>query len=155
MLDAYRRVRTDRPALRLKIVGCTPDLHDEGVDVVGYLDKSSPTGRAALLDLYARATCFCLLSQFDAFPNVLLEAGYMGVPVVSNNDGSRPEVVQDGVTGILVSRHDPDAVADAIDALVGDPVRAQTMGAAAQARVEKYYTWETVAGRILAEMGFL
>ncbi|HWN54063.1 MAG TPA: glycosyltransferase, partial [Methylomirabilota bacterium] len=59
-----------------------------------------------------------------------------------------PEVIEDGVTGVLVPPRDPAALADALEALLGDPARARAMGAAGRRAVAAYGI-ERVAGRFL------
>src|SRR5690606_11018025 len=85
----------------------------------------------------------------------------VGVPVVGTATGSIPEVVADGVTGLLVTsaqRADgpgsPTApetfeadLAAALTTVLDDPARAAAIGAAARARVEELFTWEAVADR--------
>jgi glycosyltransferase involved in cell wall biosynthesis len=136
------------------VVGCTPPLGAEpGLEVVGVLDRSDPAQDERLRSLYAEATCFAILSRFDAFPNVVLEAGVCGLPVVSTDEGSRSEAVVDGVTGILAARRDPRLVADALAALLGDPDRAATMGRAAAAGVAQRFTWPVVGRRVADALG--
>jgi len=53
-----------------------------------------------------------------------------------------PELVPDGVAGITVPPGDPNALADAMECLAGDPVTAAELGAKGRARVELYYTLE-------------
>ena len=150
LLEAFRLARRRVPTARLVIVGCTPRLEAEpGVEVVGVLDRSDPASDARLRRLYAEATCFALLSRFDAFPNVLLEAGVSGLPVVSTDTGSRAEAVVDGVTGRLVAGRDPGTVADALVSLLDDPGRAAAMGRAGAARVAELFTWPVVGRRVL------
>ena len=60
------------------------------------------------------------------------------MPVVATRVGALPEMVQDGVTGLLVA-HDDDALAAAIGALLDDPDRAAAMGRAGRTRVEEVY----------------
>jgi glycosyltransferase involved in cell wall biosynthesis len=154
LLEAFRLARARVPAARLVVVGCTPPLVDEpGVDVVGVLDRRDPAQDERLRTLYARATCFAILSPFDAFPNVVLEAGVCGLPVVSSDEGSRSEAVVDGVTGVLVARRDPRLVADALVGLLGDADRAAAMGRAAAARVAEHFTWPVVGRRVADALG--
>jgi glycosyltransferase involved in cell wall biosynthesis len=149
LLDAFRLVRAAVPTARLAVVGCRPRLEDEpGVDIVGPLDASDPDGKERLRRLYAEAACFSILSRFDAFPNVLLEAGLAGVPVVSTAEGSRPEAVLDGETGLLVAERDPEQIAAAMVSLFGDPDRNERMGRAATAWVRERFTWPAVADRV-------
>jgi glycosyltransferase involved in cell wall biosynthesis len=153
LLDAFRLARRRVPAARLVVVGCTPPLAGEpGVDVVGVLDRRDPAADERLRRLYASATCFSILSRFDAFPNVLLEAGLAGLPVVSTVGGSRSEAVVDGETGLLAER-DAAQVADALVALLGDAERARAMGRAAAARVAQRFTWPVVGRRVIDAMG--
>jgi glycosyltransferase involved in cell wall biosynthesis len=154
LLDAFRLARRCVPTARLVVVGCTPAIDDEpGVEVVGVLDRRDPAADARLRSLYAEATCFALLSRFDAFPNVLLEAGVAGLPVVSTDTGSRAEAVVDGVTGRLVAGRDPAAVADALVWMLADPDRAAALGRAAAAGVSARFTWPVVGRRVLDALG--
>jgi glycosyltransferase involved in cell wall biosynthesis len=154
LLDAFRLVRRRIPEARLVVVGCTPPIGAEaGVEIVGVLDRRDPAADERLRRLYAEAACFALLSRFDAFPNVVLEAGVAGLPVVSTDEGSRAEAVIDGVTGLLVSRREPRLVADALITLLGDPARATVMGRAAAVGVLQRFTWPEVGRRVADAVG--
>lgn len=98
---------------------------------------------------YAGADLFVLPSRRESFGLVLAEAMACGLPVVSTTVGAIPEVVEDGVTGLLVPPDDPRALADAINTLLSDPQRRKAMGIAGGERVEKYFTWDKVADRVL------
>jgi glycosyltransferase involved in cell wall biosynthesis len=65
-------------------------------------------------ELLAGADVFVHPSLEDAFPTVLLEAMAAGLPVVASNVGGIPEIVIDGVTGILVPPGDADAIVAAL-----------------------------------------
>jgi glycosyltransferase involved in cell wall biosynthesis len=67
-----------------------------------------------------------------------LEASTMGKPVVATAVGGIPTVVLDQMTGILVPPRDPTALAEAIQALLDDPVRAAAMGTAGRAHAATY-----------------
>jgi glycosyltransferase involved in cell wall biosynthesis len=83
---------------------------------------------------------FVLPSDSEALPTVLIEAGAAGLPVVASNVGGVPEIVEDGVTGILIPPQDPQALADAIKRLIDDPVLARGMGDEAYQRVREKFT---------------
>lgn len=157
LLDAFRRVRAAVPGARLVIVGCHPlNLDGEpGIEMLGPLDRSKPAEEARLLAAYATATCFCIAPAVDAFPNVLLEASAFGIPVVSTDEGSRSEIVLDGVTGRLVPPRDPARLAAALIQLLSDPELAAQQGNAAARRVRERFNWPAVARNILAHMGLL
>ncbi len=75
----------------------------------------------------------------EAASLTLLEAMASRRAVVVTNVGGNPEIVRDGVEGLLVPRGDADAVAAAVGGLLDDPDRAAAMGAAGRARVEERY----------------
>jgi colanic acid/amylovoran biosynthesis glycosyltransferase len=75
----------------------------------------------------------------DAPTNVLKEAMALGLPVVATRHGGIPELIEDGVSGILVPERDSAAIASAIERLVADPARWAEMGRAGRAAVEARY----------------
>ncbi len=94
---------------------------------------------AARLRDAAVVTLPCVVSDdgnVDALPTVLLEAMACARPVVSTRLSGIPEIVDDGVTGLLVPPRDVAALADAVAALLADPAGAAAMGAAGRARAE-------------------
>ena len=90
------------------------------------------------LPLLAAADVFVLASRHEGLSIALLEAMTAGLPVVVTTVGAAPSVVTEGREGVLVPSGDPDALADAIVALLADPARRQSMGAAAAARAEAF-----------------
>ena len=85
----------------------------------------------------------------ETFGIALVEAQACGVPVVASRFGGFPEVVQDGVTGLLVPPQDPAALAGALRAVLADPERRRQMGQAGQCWVREQFHWEQVAERVL------
>lgn len=154
VLDALRIVRRRVPDAELTVVGCTPDVHEEGVRVVGRLDPRDPATPGTLADLYGRARAFTIAPAFDAFPNVLLEAAARGSVLVSTDRGSRGEVVRDGVTGLLAPHGDPGALADRLVAVLTDDDLATRLSTNARELVVTRMTWPVVAGRVLSALGW-
>lgn len=76
-----------------------------------------------------------LPSLSEGLSNVVLEAMASGVPMVATAVGGTPEMVEDGVTGLLVPPRDASALAEAVSSLLADPSRGRTIGAAAKQRV--------------------
>lgn len=149
LLESFRHVRKKLPNAKLYIVGCSPETQDEGVEVVGALQRSIPEESQRLEDLYRSATCFCILPEFDPFPNVLLEAQITGTPVVSLDIGSRRDAIIPGETGILVSGKDPEPLAAALIEVIGTEKRARQMGEAGRKFIAENYTWPIVSGKLL------
>lgn len=94
----------------------------------------------------AAATLSVLPSHTEAMPMALLEAMAAGLPCVSTRVGGVAEVIEDGVSGLLVPTRQPERLADAIGTLLGDPDRAARMGAAAR-RATLAFAVERVAER--------
>jgi len=78
---------------------------------------------------------------------VNLEAMACETAVVASAVGGIPEVVEDGVTGLLVPPADPEALATAVNELVADPERARQMGVAGRRRAVEQFSWRAVAER--------
>jgi glycosyltransferase involved in cell wall biosynthesis len=95
--------------------------------------------------LYASADVVCLPSQREVLPMALLEAMAFGLPVIASNVGGIPDLVEDGVTGLLVSPNSPDQLSAAISRLARDPELRRTLGQAAIARVASIANPDTIA----------
>ena len=149
LVKAFEIVCRVLPNATLTIVGCTPTIQHPRIGLAGSLRKDVPAEYASLKSLFQKATCFCLLPEFDPFPNVLLEAQATGTPVVTLDRGSRREAVRDGVTGVLVQQAEPEAVARALISILQSPTQAEAMGANARMLVAERFTWPVVVGNIL------
>jgi glycosyltransferase involved in cell wall biosynthesis len=72
---------------------------------------------------------------------------YFGCPSVARRVGGIPEVVEENVSGLLVSSDQPDALAHAIENLIQDPKRRTAMGQAARERAVKHFSAEAIVPR--------
>jgi glycosyltransferase involved in cell wall biosynthesis len=90
----------------------------------------------AAMDVYVHP------ALMEGFGIAILEAMAMGKPVVASRVGGIPEVVRDGLTGLLVSPGNPEALALALVRLLQDPNSRQGMGRAGKQRVEEHFTLE-------------
>jgi glycosyltransferase involved in cell wall biosynthesis len=107
--------------------------------------------RSGLWAELAEAWVALLPSHTESFGLAIAEAQAAGVPVVSYRAGAVPEVVEDGVTGLLCPLGDTEALAQALGRLLGDPVLRASMGEAARDRARRF-TWEATATRMLEAM---
>ncbi|MGK5630489.1 glycosyltransferase family 4 protein [Streptomyces sp. URMC 123] len=81
---------------------------------------------------------------------VYLEASATGLPVVAGDSGGAPDAVLDGETGWVVPGGSPDAAAERIVALLGDPALRRRMGERGRAWVEERWRWDLLARRLEA-----
>lgn len=91
------------------------------------------------------ATLLVNPSYVESFGMALIEAMAAEVAVVATRTGGMVEVVDEGVTGLLVDRGDVPGLAKAIDQLLANPERRRAMGVAGRARATERYSWEAVS----------
>ena len=103
-----------------------------------------------LADWYRRASVFVMPSYYETFGISVIEAMAFGLPVIATNVGGLPEVVQDGVTGILVPPKNPEALADAIVRLLRDPDLRRRLGNAGRDRVLSEFRTDRIVEQTLS-----
>jgi glycogen synthase len=132
--DGPERPALEREAERLGVGG---RLH-----FVGFLAHDR------LPAVMSHADLLVLPSLYEELGTVLLEAMQAGLPIVASKTGGIPDVIEDGVNGMLVPPGDPEAIALAIDRLLANRDLARRLSEGAQ-EGGKDYDWEVLAGRIL------
>jgi len=90
-------------------------------------------------------------SPRETFPLVLLEAAACGRPAVATRSGGAEEIVADGETGLLVPVGNPQAMADAVTAVLSAPARAAAMGQAARRQAELQFDINRMVRQVEAE----
>lgn len=153
LLDAMGLLKRRGVGVTLTMIGDGPmrerlealvRSHDLG-DRVTFAGALAPERvRDALLESDAMA----LSSFMEGVPIVLMEAMACGLPVVATRVGGVPELVEDGVSGLLAPPGDAEAFAEAIERLVSCDLRA--MGRAGRARVERDYALDSQGERMAA-----
>ncbi len=93
-----------------------------------------------------KAWLLSLSSLSEGLPNVILEAMSCGLPVVATAVGGNPEVVTEGVTGLLVGPRDPERMAEAMEKIISDPSLRDSMGRKARETAIRKYSIETITG---------
>lgn len=141
LLRAFRKVR-DRTNSRLLIIG-DGVLKQELInltDTLGLRDDVTFSGfQQNPWKLMKRATVFCHAARYEGFPNVVLEAMTLGVPVVTTDCHAGPaEITGDGKYGILVPPEDPDSLAREIINVLLDGRLRDSLSALALRRADDY-----------------
>jgi glycosyltransferase involved in cell wall biosynthesis len=140
LIDALARARAALPDFVLLCAG-----RDDGYGAVlrARAEAAGLAGRIRYLGarddvpaLMAASDIGLLCSHEEGLPNAAIEALAAGLPMVATRVGGVPEVVVDGVTGVLVPPHDPAAFADALLALALDAPRRTAFARAGRARAQ-------------------
>jgi glycosyltransferase involved in cell wall biosynthesis len=96
-------------------------------------------------EYYKKGYLLVAPTKHEAFGLTIVEAMASGLPVIATAVTSVPELVKNGVTGILVPWNDAGALAEAIITLLDNPEMAKSMGQAGRERVEQMFTWDKAA----------
>jgi starch synthase len=160
------------PDVQLVLCAGAPDTPEIAAETAGAVEHlaSTRTGvvwiremlpRDELAQLLTHATVFVCPSVYEPLGIVNLEAMACETAVVASAVGGIPEVVADGLTGVLVPYHvvPPEefehGLADAVNALCADPARAAAMGRAGRERAVHEFGWDTIAHRTVELYGAL
>jgi glycosyltransferase involved in cell wall biosynthesis len=147
LLRALDPIRALVPGVRFALAG----KGDMAVPPAADLHRLGEVPQADLFALYVAADVVVVPSVWaEPLSRVLLEAMRLGRPVVATRVGGTPEAVEDGVTGLLVEKEDPDALAKAVAELLLDPARRARMGAAARERAARFFDEERLVEALLA-----
>lgn len=142
----------DVPGAHFVVVGDGPQQAE--------LEAAAPAGRVTFVGaqphervlMYLRAADVYVLSSFtEGLSHTLLESIAVGAPAVASAVGGNPEVITDGVEGLLVPPGDPTALAAAVRRILDDPALARQMEAAGLARSQSF-RWETEVAETLAAL---
>ncbi|MFC0504791.1 glycosyltransferase family 4 protein [Micromonospora costi] len=152
LVHAVPYLRQRHPGLRVVIAGDGPYRHeleeetrrlalDATVRFTGFLDTTQLPAMLGATD----ATV--VPSLYEPFGMVALEAAAAGAPLAVADTGGLAEIVEPGVTGVTFPHSDPDALAGAVDQLLGDEVFARRVARRARSMVGERYGWATIAAR--------
>ncbi|WP_291982193.1 glycosyltransferase [Luteitalea sp.] len=137
-LRAAARLAAAEPKLRLVLAGDGPDEQAlRGLaDALGLKDRVVFTGHLTdVRPLYRDLDVLALTSYTEGFPNVLLEALCMGVPVLATDVGGVREIITDAETGVLVNAGSTAQIYEGLRRLVGDRPWATLLARRGKARV--------------------
>ena len=92
-----------------------------------------------LCALYAQADMFVFPTRGDCMPLAVMEAMAAGLPVIATDVGALREEVEEGLSGLMVKPRDPNAIGEAVRALIADPARREQMGRAGRELAEQRF----------------
>lgn len=158
LLEAWPQVLATQPRAVLVIAGYG-DLRDElerravelglaaSVRFPGQLERAEAARAINGADVYVVPSIRDQRGNVDGLPNALLEGMAAARPIVASRVAGIPDVIDDGVHGLLTPERDPGAIAAAVSRLLADRALAGRLGAAARARVRDDLTWDKTAQR--------
>jgi alpha-maltose-1-phosphate synthase len=149
------------PAAQLVLCAGQADTAELQAEVTGLVEHLRATrsgviwipgmlAKPEVIQILSHATVFACPSEYEPLGIVNLEAMACGCAVVASAVGGIPEVVADGKTGLLVPPGDPEALATAINSLIGDPDRAAELGVRGRERAVAEFSWDQVAAQTAA-----
>jgi glycosyltransferase involved in cell wall biosynthesis len=160
VFEAARRLRDRIPSLRFAVIG--PD-EPRKADSLTVGDRAAAVAagvrflgeRDDVVRLYRGMDLYVLASHREGFPRSAMEAAAMELPIVATDIRGCRQVVDHGVTGLLVPRRDPGALAEAIAALGSDAQMRRSMGAAGRAKALDQFDQQRCIDLTLATYAYL
>ena len=157
LVEAMAIVHRSLPEARCVVVGGSQEGYEDYARTVerriaelGLKDVMELTGFVADPHAYwQHARVYCQPSHLDTLPVAILEAMAMALPVVASDIGGLRDLVEDGVTGLVVPSRDAEALAAALLRLLSNPDQAKQMGTAGRERTERDFTLDRMSDRVL------
>jgi colanic acid/amylovoran biosynthesis glycosyltransferase len=161
LFDALERLADDGCDFRCTIVGGGPleaalRRRAARAGLTGRVTLTGALTQADVIPHYARSSVFVLMAQPEwhwGIPNVIVEALASGNAVVTTRFGSVEELIEDGVTGLLVPPRDPAALSAAIRRLDEDPALRRRLADAGRAIVSREYDLDRAVDGYVARFG--
>lgn len=147
LLAAYKHLLSNKTdfSTRLVVVGDGPERGrlEAATDTFGLRERVTFTGQVTdVQPFYAAADVFVLPSHSEGSPNVLLEAMAANLPIVATDVGGVAEIVENNASALLVPANDPQAMAEAIERVLGDQDLARRLTTNSAALVASEFTPE-------------
>jgi len=157
LIIAFDKIIIENPDLKLVVVGIidyeykkyllslsNSNNAKENIIFKGYLNNQD------LLAEFSKADIFVFPSYFETSPNVVMEAMAAGLPIISTNVGGIPDMIEDGVSGILVKPGNADELKDKILLLINYPELKEQLALNAKKSAKNRFTEKIVVEKILS-----
>ncbi|MEP7139712.1 MAG: glycosyltransferase family 4 protein [Caldimonas sp.] len=144
LVDAVARLGAEGRDVHLHVVGAGIDRDSlerqtARAAATRWVSFEGAVNQDRIRDFYGMADCFCIPSFAEGIPIVLMEAMAMEIACVTTRITGIPELIRDGVDGLLVAPSDVDALVEALRSLIDDPALRRRLGASGRQRVVEHY----------------
>jgi sugar transferase (PEP-CTERM/EpsH1 system associated) len=139
---------SDRAGLRLIIVGDGPTRAEcqKLVEIAGLAGQVYFAGdRSDTADWLRAFDIFVLPSLGEGISNTILEAMSSGLPIIATQVGGTPELIEEGISGLMFTPGDADTLTRILADYAADPARCERQGIAARTRIENEFSWHKAA----------
>jgi len=153
LIRAVATLRSKNPDVRLVIAGGGPERErlERLIDELGLADVVILLGRRLdVPNLLAGLDVAVCASAFEGSPLAVMEYMEAGLPIVATRVGGVPDLIDDGVHGLLVEPGDPDGLALAVEELLRDRERARALGVRARERRRREFDLDVMVANIEA-----
>ena len=154
LIQAFARLTSGHPKSRLIMAGDGPDnlrlrALAEHHGIIDRVEFTGYVGGLRKMSLLARASIFALPTAHpEGMPNAILEAMAAGDVIISTAVGGIPDVVEDGVNGVIIKADDVDQLTAAIASFLEDPVRTAQISDLNKAKAWRLWESKVVADSI-------
>jgi glycosyltransferase involved in cell wall biosynthesis len=154
LLDACAELRKSRVQFRCVMIGdgpCRAELEEKRarLELDGIVEIRGAASQDEVLKFWQRSAIGVLTSDNEGMPVSLMEAAACGVPVVATAVGGVPELVSEGLTGLLVPAGDVAGFAAALERLLADSELRARMGVAARHRAQERFSIKLQMDKLL------
>ena len=134
---------------KLIVVGSTPKIDEDYVEVIGFLDKQDTDQLLKLIELYQKSTFFILPTKAECVGMSFIEAASYGLPAIGSNVGGVPEAVIHKETGLVIDPEEsPSKIADEIGKVWNDKSMYKEMSTQSRKRYSEQMNWKNWAKKV-------
>jgi N-acetyl-alpha-D-glucosaminyl L-malate synthase BshA len=148
LLETVARIRPADSVKLVVLAGGKFAPHTDQVRRLGLENRVIVRENVNIIEDYLQAADLALVtSDTESFCLSILEAMYFACPSVATNVGGIPEVIEDGKTGLLAPAGNADALAGAVESLIGNPAQRAALGKAAQSHARAKFSADVILPR--------
>lgn len=154
LINAFLELKRKYSKLHLIIIGDGPEckMINRLAEINGFAKKVHLIGKISQSEVasyLSAADLFTLPTYYEGLPNVVLEAMSCCLPIVATKVGGIPEIVKDGINGILIKEKDTNSLIEALEYLLCHVEAAKTMGMNGRKMIEENFSWKQNAKKIM------